>query len=234
MNRKPLGRKAYGSIAHLPKSRLGPGDHKLTDGQTRILTEKARDKHDTIIVQEKLDGSNVAVANHEGQILALTRAGYLATTSRFEQHHLWAEWVRRNETRFAAILQPGERVCGEWLAQAHGTRYELETEPFVAFDLMIGAERLTTADFWAKTAEAELTVAMCVSVGAPIAPKAALEFLGERGAYGAEEKPEGVVYRCERKGTVDFLGKYVRPDKLDGTYLPEISGRPAVWNWRPA
>ena len=24
---KPLGRKAYGSIPHLPGSRLGPGDH---------------------------------------------------------------------------------------------------------------------------------------------------------------------------------------------------------------
>jgi hypothetical protein len=44
---------------------------------------------------------------------------------------------------------------------------------------------------------------------------------------------EGVVYRVERKGKVDFLAKYVRPDKVDGSYLPEVSGREAVWNWRP-
>src|SRR4051812_45187727 len=36
---KPLGSKGYGSICHLPGSRLGPGDHKLNPGQARILTE---------------------------------------------------------------------------------------------------------------------------------------------------------------------------------------------------
>ncbi|KKL70160.1 hypothetical protein LCGC14_2107750, partial [marine sediment metagenome] len=30
-----------------------------------------------------------------------------------------------------------------------------------------------------------------------------------------------------------FLAKWVRPDKEDGIYLPEISGGEAVWNWRP-
>ena len=47
------------------------------------------------------------------------------------------------------------------------------------------------------------------------------------------DEPEGVVYRVERKGDVDFLAKWVRPDKVDGKYLPEMSGEPAVWNWRP-
>jgi hypothetical protein len=41
---------------------------------------------------------------------------------------------------------------------------------------------------------------------------------------------EGVVYRVERKGVVDFLAKYVRPDKVDGKYL---SGDP-IWHWRPS
>src|SRR5690554_6471289 len=121
---KPLGHKAYGSIPHLPNSRLGPGDYSLNEGQARILTEKTRDRHDTVIVQEKLDGSNVAVANIDGQIVALTRAGYVATTSKFEQHHLFAHWVRERESLFAKLLKPGERLCGEWLAQAHGTRYD--------------------------------------------------------------------------------------------------------------
>ncbi len=42
---------------------------------------------------------------------------------------------------------------------------------------------------------------------------------------------EGVVYRLERKGKVGFLVRYVRPDKRDGIYLPELSGQAAVWNW---
>jgi hypothetical protein len=55
--RKPLGMKNYGHIAHLPGSRMGPGDHSCELGQARIATLKARDRHDQIIVQEKLDGT---------------------------------------------------------------------------------------------------------------------------------------------------------------------------------
>ena len=48
------------------------------EGQKAIACEKLRDKHDRIIVQEKLDGSNVGIAKIDGNIMALTRAGYMA------------------------------------------------------------------------------------------------------------------------------------------------------------
>ena len=37
----------------------------------------------------------------------------------------------------------------------------------------------------------------------------------------------------ERRRVVDFLVKYVRSEKVDGAYLPEVSGGEPVWNWRP-
>lgn len=88
MTTRPLGRKAYGHIAHLPGSRMGPGDHACHEGQARICTLEARDRHDSIVVQEKLDGSNVAMARLDGQIVALMRAGYRAETSPYAHHHL--------------------------------------------------------------------------------------------------------------------------------------------------
>jgi Putative restriction endonuclease len=88
--KKPLGIKNYGSIAHLPNSRMGEGDHKCPDGQARIATIKVRDKHDRIIVQEKLDGSNVGVALINGVLCSLGRAGYLAADSPYEQHWRFA------------------------------------------------------------------------------------------------------------------------------------------------
>ncbi|HSW65481.1 MAG TPA: RNA ligase family protein, partial [Dissulfurispiraceae bacterium] len=133
---KPLGGKTYGSIPHLIGSKRGDGDHGVELGQHRICTEKARDGHDRIIVQVKLDGSNVAVAKINGVITSLTRAGYPATTSPFEMHHLFAVYVRERMQLFDSLLQEGEWVSGEWLALAHGTRYDLAgLEPFVAFDL---------------------------------------------------------------------------------------------------
>ena len=234
---KPLGQKAYGSICHLPGSRLGPGDHKLNPGQARILTERPRDRHDVIVVQEKLDGSNVAVARVGGDLLPLTRAGYHARDSHFTQHHLFADWFLTSRDRFE-FLAEGERVSGEWLAQAHGTRYRLPHEPFVAFDLIHGQRRAPFAEFQERVGGAGLTLPHVVSVGPPVSVEAAMKALaslpGGNGAHGSHDPVEGAVWRVERRGEVDYLGKYVRPDKVDGKFLSGIGGGGEdVWNWHP-
>jgi hypothetical protein len=226
---KPLGTKAYGHIAHLPQSRMGPGDHKLHEGQGRILTEKARDRHDRIIVQEKLDGSNVAVARIDGNLVPLTRAGYPALSSPYIQHRYFFTWVFERTDLFD-FLEDGDRVIGEWLAQAHGTRYQLMHEPFVAFDIMRGSVRLPFDEFNLRTSC--LTKPYLIHDGGPMSVEAAMELLGTYGKHGATDPIEGAVWRCERRGAVDFLGKYVRPEKVDGCFLPEVCGTDH-WNWRP-
>jgi hypothetical protein len=70
-------------------------------------------------------------------------------------------------------------------------------------------------------------------VGEALSIAKALELLGKFGHHGATDPVEGAVWRVERKGAVDFLGKYVTPDKGDGCYLPEISDGAPIWNWRP-
>jgi hypothetical protein len=35
----------------------------------------------------------------------------------------------------------------------------------------------------------------------------------------------------ERRGIVEFLGKYVRSDKIDGKYLPGHGSDEPVYNW---
>jgi hypothetical protein len=251
---KPLGIKAYGSIAHLPGSRLGPGDHRCHEGQARIATEKPRDRHDRVIVTEKLDGSNVAVAKIDGEIVPLIRAGYRARDGRFEQHLLFHDWAMANAARFEALQEDGERAIGEWLAQAHGTRYDLcwrageaglPDEPFVLFDIMRGHERLPWDEITRRVAEAgavagpPFALPLVLSDGPPMSIEAAMAALSVAhgayfGGYGALDAVEGAVWRVERRGAVDFLVKYVRHDKQDGNYLPEISGGEAIWNWRPA
>ena len=120
-NAKPLGRKSYGSIGHFPTSRLGEGEHKITDGQYKICTETSRDRHDIIIVQEKLDGSNVGICKLNGQVLAITRAGYLAITSPYEMHHMFSRWVENNKNRFDFLNDSNiksERKADEKLNQS--------------------------------------------------------------------------------------------------------------------
>lgn len=228
--RKPLNAKAYGSIPHLPHSRLGSGDHAIDPGQGAICTSKARDWHDVIVVQEKLDGSCCSVAKLEdGRVVALSRAGYLAETSPYHQHHLFSRWVYRNLNRFEGMLQPGERAVGEWLAQAHGTVYNLPHEPFVLFDLMRGDERTPYLPLLHRVIPYGFVTPRLISYGLPIGVPDVIKRLKESG-HGAVDTVEGAVWRVERYGKVEFLAKYVRQDKVDGSYLPEVSGRDTVWN----
>lgn len=226
---KPLGHKAYGSIPHLPGSRLGEGDHHCHEGQARIATEKARDKHDLIIVQEKLDGSCCSVAKVNGEILALGRAGYLASSSQYEVHHSFEKYVRKNELRFKELLSEGERVVGEYLAQAVGTRYDLKHEPFVPFDIMTGKIRTPFAEFIQRLNPFEFPTPQLISIGQPFPIEHMMQCINVSG-HGAIDPVEGAVWRVERKGVVDFLVKYVRHDKEDGKYFPEKTGGETIWN----
>ena len=229
-------------------------------GQAKICLESPRDKRDRIIVQEKLDGSNVAVANVGGEIVPIIRAGYRAINGRFEQHKFFHLWVMERVELFA-FLRPGERVCGEWLAQAHGTRYTLRHGPFVAFDIMrveprdapgagvFGAKRQgkdapaqwrVPYDEFVARVRPVLPIPECVfdEVGKSCTIKRAIEEIEKRNGHGAIDPIEGAVWRVERREkdgpwTVDFLAKFVRHEKVDGKFLPEVSGEQAVWNWRP-
>lgn len=224
---KPLEIKNYGSIPHLPGSRLGPGDHTCSPGHARIATERVRDKHDEVFVQEKLDGSNVGVARINGVLVPLTRAGYKASSSPHVQHHLFHNWVWRPENydRFMAVLSDGERLVGEWLAMAHGTRYKLKHEPFVAFDLMTGQVRLPYDRFMDRIG-IKFWTPFLIHRGPSLSINGALDLLLPYGGHGALDIIEGAVWRVERKGSVDFLVKYVRPDKVDGLYFDKNE-----WNW---
>lgn len=242
MKEKPLGRKNYGHIPHLPNSRMGKGDHSCHEGQAKIATVKIRDKNDEVIVQEKLDGSNVGVARIGDTLYPLGRAGWTAVSSQYQQHRHFHNWVYENYERFMVVLRDGERIVGEWLMQAHGTRYELQHEPFVAFDLMIEDERTPYNEFLIRM-DGHFVVPALLHRGGSLSIEPVLNKLNTYGFHGAIDPVEGAVWRVERdkatgrkgekKRVVDFLVKYVRADKEDGVYLPEMSGKEPVWNWYP-
>jgi len=215
---KPLGHKAYGSIPHLPDSRMGIGDKRLMSGQVKILTEKTRDKHDVIIVQEKLDGSNVAVAKINDEIIPLTRSGYIANTSNHQQLKEFHLWALRNKERFDDLLKEGERISGEWLLMAHGIKYKLFHEPFVVFDIITKHDRIPYEEFFDRTKDI-FVQAHLHHMGEPLSLKEGIKF--SKKSHHGGEFAEGVVYRVERKGKVDFMGKWVIPNHECGKYFDD-------------
>lgn len=230
-DRKPLNRKAYGSIGHLPNSRMGPADHAVHHGQQAICTERVRDLHDLVIVQEKLDGSCTAVAKLNSEILALGRRGYLARTSPFRMHHLFADWVEKRNDQFHYILSDGEWIVGEWLAQAHGTIYCVNHyQAWMPFDLFREGQRVLYEEIITRL-DIHFYRPHTLHVGTAISVEEAMR-RHEAWHYPCDQT-EGVVYRVERKGVVDFLAKWVRPEKVDGKYLESVTGGDPVWNIHP-
>jgi len=216
----------YGSIPHFQSSKMSQqADKKIDIGSEKILTEKTRDWKDLIIVTEKIDGSNVGVIKKNGNIISLTRAGYEATTSEYEQHLYFDKYVTQNFNKFS-WLHEGWRIVGEWCAMAHGTIYDITGDsPFLAFDIFDENNvRLTYLDFIGYTFKYDIASVPLLHIGQPISIKQAIKLLGN-GHYGKPENPEGFVYRVERSGEVDFLAKWVRYDKEDGKYMKDV-----IWN----
>lgn len=227
MKQKLLPNKSYGSIPHLPGSKTGPADRTVNDGQYRICCVKLPSKQYRVIVQEKLDGSNVSVANIDGVLTPLQRKGYAAISSPYEQHRLFANWVYENIDRFK-FLEPGERLCGEWLAQAHATRYQLKHEPFVAFDLMVETDRVVYSVLQERAKG--FVLPHLLHTGGPCSIEEACRRQNPN-IHGAIDPIEGAVWRVEKDNRVLFLAKYVRSDMEQGKYL--FNKENEVWNWRP-
>lgn len=90
-------------------------------------------------------------------------------------------------------------------------------------------------EFIERTGIAGQPVAHLVHDGVDaISIEAVLAALGPFGRHGATETVEGAVWRIEREGRVDFLTKWVRPDKIDGKYLVGTANSQvteAMWIW---
>lgn len=208
--------RSYGSIPHLFYS-CANGDKFVGTGQHRIATEKCRDSHDLVIVQEKVDGANVSVLKKDGVLIPLSRNGHTCQEATYPQLKLFHQWVMQHYEKFD-WLQEGERLCGEWMILAHGTKYDIKT-PFIAFDLMGEYGRLTYADFMRRL-PGQFDVPHLLHIGGPFSVEKAMQALGTYGHHGALEETEGAVWRIERNGKIDFLAKYLRrsPDTI-GRYL---------------
>jgi len=225
---KPLNRKNYGSIPHLSSSKLGKMDFFIHEGQERILTEKKRDNHDTILVFEKYDGSNVGVAKFENKIFALTRSGYEASTSPYKQHHEFAKWVNKRKEMFDSLLQEGERVTGEWLLQSHGLIYKIENDPILFFDYFNNNNERQLFEVLEKMC---LPLPRLLHKGDSISVDELKPILNlKTNNIMSLESPEGMVYRVERKGKVDFLAKWVRQDFEAGKYCIGIEEENLIYN----
>lgn len=224
---RPLQMRAYPRIPHLPGSGAQSDDLLSDDRAAQRFFRPHLDRR--VYIQEKLDGTCVAVARQGHRLLALGKEGDRLEHSRSPGRRVFAAWVAGQEARFLDLLADGERVVGEWLLVAHATRYCLKHEAFVPFDLISGNQRQPWHRTQSRLEAAGFQPPALIYAGPPIALEEALPKLGQ-GQHGALEQPEGLIWRLEEAGQPKALAKYVHPDKKPGIYLSDHSGLPAVYN----
>jgi RNA ligase len=120
----------YPRTPHLEGSRLQPGDEDLA------AAPFARVKGRTVVVEEKLDGSNAGVSVGPGGALQLQSRGHYLTGGPRERHFaLFKQWASANAADLRERL--GERyvMYGEWLYAKHTVYYDALPAYFMEFDI---------------------------------------------------------------------------------------------------
>jgi len=179
---------------------------------------------DSLIVEEKIDGTNVGIHFAGGQLMLQCR-GHLVTEGMHPQYDLFKQWT----TVKRGVLEDrlGERfiLYGEWMYAKHSIHYRELPHYFFEFDI------------FDKEADVFLTLEhrmeLLDGTGIKTVPivhrgklkRSELEDLIQSSAFGAEfdnpltgrqdDLAEGLYLRTENETQVTGRAKFVRPEFVD-------------------
>lgn len=191
-------------IPHLPGSAATSDDSLVSDAVAWLRTP--------VVVEEKLDGANVAIwrACHgfavagRGGIDAQDRAGQLGRLR---------AWTQMHHESLDALLGVDEVLYGEWLWLEHSLRYDRLPDWFVALDLWTPERGFITSDRRDARVQAVGLVAPPRIQATAIRSVDELDRLCGPSAWSSE-RMEGLVLRQECNGRLVDRAKWVRPDFL--------------------
>lgn len=162
------------------------------------------------------------------------RKGYDVRTSEWGFLRKFADFVSDNADRFNALLDNGERVCGEWMIKTHSLFYNLPHEPFIVFDIIKSDKKQTRPNYEElirRCKEYNFTTTWLIWSGASIPVQDALGMLG-KGFHGCQSVPEGIVYRYERDGRFETSAKFVANLNVTGDYMNDEIAVNTWKGWR--
>lgn len=121
--------RKYPRTPHIEGSRLQAGDEDLLE----IPVTALRGRH--TVVEEKVDGANVAVSFQDGALMLQSRGHFLRGGARERHYELFKVWAAERRAELYSIL--GERyiMYGEWLYAKHKVYYNALPDFFLEFDI---------------------------------------------------------------------------------------------------
>ncbi len=122
--------KKYPRTPHLEGSRLQAGDEDIS----RINFDSIAGKH--LVIEEKIDGANVAVSfDSDGSLLLQSRGHYLVGGAREVHYDLLKQWANVHAPTLYDMLGDRYIMYGEWMYAKHKLFYDKLPHYFVEFDI---------------------------------------------------------------------------------------------------
>ncbi|MEM8667216.1 MAG: RNA ligase family protein [Planctomycetota bacterium] len=180
---------------------------------------------DSLIVEEKIDGTNVGIHfSDDGQIVLQCR-GHVITEGMHAQYDLFKQWAVVKRNVLEERLKQRFILFGEWVYARHSIFYRQLTHYFFEFDI------------YDKESEAFLDLQQRVSLleesgieTVPVIHQGALKRKQLDGLVGpsqfdsqfanpetkrTDNLMEGLYFRTEANGVVTGRAKYVRPEFVE-------------------
>jgi len=217
---------SYGEFVKYPRSphlfwSRGTDDDKLSgeDESRRFLSDKS------LIVEEKLDGTNVGIHfTAEGEMVLQCR-GHLITDGMHQQYDLFKQWTAVKRPVLEDRLADRYLLFGEWVYARHSVHYRQLSHYFFEFDIYDkgGEDFLSLERRRALLEGTGIHTVPVLHVGALDWEK--LRNLIAPSRFDSEfENPltkridhlmEGLYLRTEAHGVVTGRAKFVRPEFVE-------------------
>jgi hypothetical protein len=179
----------------------------------------------SLIVEEKLDGTNVGIHFAPDGKLVLQCRGHLVTEGMHPQHDLFKRWAAVKRPVLEDRLGDGYILFGEWLYARHSVHYRKLPHYFFEFDIYDKAAGVYL-DLERRLALIEGTGIETVPViyRGPLTRKQLDALIGPSKFEARFENPvtqrtdglmEGLYLRTEQGGIVTGRAKFVRPEFVE-------------------
>jgi hypothetical protein len=210
----------YPRTPHLFGSKGTDDDKHLSEAESIRFIDDG-----SLIVEEKVDGTNVGIHFTESGELALQCRGHLITEGMHPQYDLFKQWATVKSPLLKERLASRYILFGEWLYARHSVHYRRLPHYFFEFDIYDKYERAFLSlerrvELLRNTAIQTVPV---LSVGS--LKRKELEALIGPSAFDSEfENPitgrtdnlmEGLYLRTEKNGFVTGRAKFVRPEFVE-------------------
>jgi len=211
----------YPRTPHIAGSRLQPGDEDMS-----VIAREALEGA-SLIIEEKLDGSNSGISfASDGSLILQSRGHVLTGGPRERQFDLLKRWASHHVAALRDILGRRYVMYGEWLYARHTIPYDRLPHYFLEFDIL---DR-ESGDFLGTDACRKLLAGGPV-LSAPVLglePVSKIETYIGKSLYSSKEMMEGLYLKKEDSGRVIERFKYVRTD-----FLQAVANSDSHWMDRP-